>query len=191
MAVSAEQKKKDDRRKRKAAAEKEKKRLAKVPPRYGGTAAPKPYKEPSKRAKKRGQREIMSGEGINESRENIGRDLNPFDIGTFIAGRDTRNKWDVGRGGKPGQLRGGDIPLRTAESTEERARANPARGAHRGQSVGSRWDYDYKQGGNVAEAEAFFTEQTTPNFVNRNKLAAGGWVDETATPDAKIVKKKK
>ena len=51
----------------------------------------------------------------------------------------------------------------------------------------------YAPGGEIEDisSEEWFKEQTTPNFVNRNKLAAGGWVDETATPDAKIVKKKK
>ena len=169
---SAEQRKKDARRR----ARTEKSRLAKVSPKKGGTASPKPYKKPSKEAIAKGQKEIES-----TSPAQLHDD---WTITELVKGRDTRAEWDVGRGGKRGQLRGTDIPMRTADQSERESRRNPARGAHRGQSVGSRWDYDYKQGGNVSEAEAFFTEQTTPKFVNTNK-----WVPETATPDAKIVKK--
>ena len=35
------------------------------------------------------------------------------------------------------------------------------------------------------EMDKWFTEQTTPNFVNRKKLAAG-WVPETPVPDVKF-----
>ena len=61
MGVSAEQKKKRaTERKRQAAEAKEKRRLAKVPQRKGGTAAPKLYKKPSKEAIAKGQKEIES-----------------------------------------------------------------------------------------------------------------------------------
>jgi hypothetical protein len=163
MADSAEQKKKDARfrkrateRKRKAAEAKEKRRLAKVPQRKGGTAAPKLYKKPSKEAIAKGQKEIES-----TSPPQIHDD---WTIEELVTDRDTRAKWDVGRGGKRGQLRGADIPLRTAEKSERESRRNPARGAHRGQSVGSRWDYDYSHGGSVdttsPENEAYFASMT-------------------------------
>ena len=151
MADSAEQKKKDARlrkrateRKRKAAEAKEKRRLAKVPQHMGGTAAPElkpedPYidffwhrADAERRRKKQGQREIE------------GR-LTPEDVKE--KGVDTRTKWDMGKGGKRGQLRGADIPLRTADILEERARKNPARGAHRGQSVGAQGEFSH--GGSV------------------------------------------
>ena len=48
----------------------------------------------------------------------------------------------------------------------------------------------YAKGGKVdiedISSEEWFKNETTPKFVNTNK-----WVPETATPDAKIVKKKK
>ena len=147
MADSAEQKKKDARlrkrateRKRKAAEAKEKRRLAKVPQHMGGTAAPElkpedPYKDKDTRRKKRGQREIegrLTPEHVKEK------------------GVDTRAKWDMGKrggSGKRGQLRGADIPLRTADILEERARKNTAPGAHRGQSVGAQGEFSH--GGSV------------------------------------------
>ena len=151
MGASAEQKKKDARfrkrateRKRKAAEAKEKRRLAKVPQHMGGTAAPQVL---YKRRKKQGQREIegrLTPEHVKEK------------------GVDTRTKWDMGKGGKRGQLRGADIPLRTADILEERARKNPARGAHRGQSVGAQGEFSH--GGSVdttsPENEAYFASMT-------------------------------
>ena len=134
---SPEQKKKNARRRARA----KERRLAKVPQHMGGTAAPKLYKKPSKEAIAKGQKEIES-----TSPPQIHDD---WTIEELVTDRDTRAEWDVGKGGKRGQLRGADIPLRTAEKSERESRRNPARGAHRGQSVGSRWDYDYSHGGSV------------------------------------------
>ena len=169
MADSAEQKKKDARRRRAA----EKRRLAKVPQHMGGTAAPElkpedPYIDffwhPANaerlsdwigtRRKKRGQREIegrLTPEHVKEK------------------GVDTRTKWDMGKGGKRGQLRGADIPLRTADILEERARKNPARGAHRGQSVGAQGEFSH--GGSVdltsPENEAYFARMTQKVYTSK------------------------
>jgi len=169
MADSAEQKKKDARlrkrateRRRKAAEAKEKRRLAKVPQRKGGTAAPELKPDDTgidffwhradieRMLKKQGQREIegrLTPEHIKEK------------------GVDTRAKWDMGKrggSGKRGQLRGADIPLRTADTLEERARKNTARGAHRGQSVGAQGEFSH--GGSVdltsPENEAYFARMT-------------------------------
>ena len=167
MGASSEQKKKDARlrkrateRKRKAAEAKEKRRLAKVPQHMGGTAAPElkpedPYidffwhhADAERRRKKRGQRQIegrLWPESVKEK------------------GVDTRAKWDMGkRGGKRGQLRGADIPLRTGDILEKRARKNTARGAHRGQSVGAQGEFSH--GGSVdltsPENEAYFARMT-------------------------------
>ncbi len=173
MADSAEQKKKDARlrkrateRKRKAAEAKEKRRLAKVPQHMGGTAAPElkpedPYidffwhrADAERRSKKRGQREIegrLWPESVKEK------------------GVDTRAKWDMGKGGKRGQLRGADIPLRTADILEERARKNPARGAHRGQSVGAQGEFSH--GGSVdltsPENEDYFARMTQKVYTSK------------------------
>ena len=162
MGASAEQKKKDARfrkrateRKRKAAEAKEKRRLAKVPQHMGGTAAPELKPEPSYiRRKKRGQREIegrLTPEHVKEK------------------GVDTRTKWDMGKGGKRGQLRGADIPLRTADILEERARKNPARGAHRGQSVGAQGEFSH--GGSVdltsPENEDYFARMTQKVYTSK------------------------
>ena len=105
----------------------------------GGTAAPKLYKKPSKEAIAKGQKEIES-----TSPPQIHDD---WTIEELVTDRDTRAEWDVGKGGKRGQLRGADIPLRTADILEERARKNPARGAHRGQSVGAQGKFSH--GGSV------------------------------------------
>jgi hypothetical protein len=165
MADSAEQKKKDARfrkrateRKRKAAEAKEKRRLAKVPQRKGGTAAPKlyphRYRSESKEGKKFGEMLTAKGQKEIEGR------LTPEYVRS--KGVDTRVQWDVGKGGKRGQLRGADIPLRTADILEERARKNPARGAHRGQSVGAQGKFSH--GGSVdttsPENEAYFASMT-------------------------------
>ena len=160
MGVSAEQKKKRaTERKRKAAEAKEKRRLAKVPQHMGGTAAPElkpedPYKDTDTRRKKRGQREIegsLTPEHVKEK------------------GVDTRTKWDMGKGGKRGQLRGADIPLRTADILEERARKNPARGAHRGQSVGAQGEFSH--GGSVdltsPENEDYFARMTQKVYTSK------------------------
>jgi len=158
MGASAEQKKKDARfrkrateRKRKAAEAKEKRRLAKVPQHMGGTAAPQVL---YKRRKKQGQREIegrLTPEHVKEK------------------GVDTRTKWDMGKGGKRGQLRGADIPLRTADILEERARKNPARGAHRGQSVGAQGEFSH--GGSVdttsPENEDYFARMTQKVYTSK------------------------
>ena len=182
MGASSEQKKKDARlrkrateRKRKAAEAKEKRRLAKVPQHMGGTAAPElkpedPYidffwhrADAERRRKKRGQREIegrLWPESVKEK------------------GVDTRAKWDMGKsskvsgqniGGKRGQLRGADIPLRTGDILEKRARKNPARGAHRGQSVGAQGEFSH--GGSVdltsPENEAYFARMTQKVYTSK------------------------
>ncbi len=159
---SPEQKKKNARRRRAA----EKRRLAKVPQHMGGTAAPKPKPEDpyidffwhradaERRRKKRGQREIE------------GR-LTPEHVKK--KGVDTRAKWDMGKGGRPGQYRGADIPLRTADILEERARKNPARGAHRGQSVGAQGEFSH--GGSVdttsPENEDYFARMTQKVYTSK------------------------
>ena len=168
MGASAEQKKKRaTERKRQAAEAKEKRRLAKVPQRKGGTAAPKLYKKPSKEAIgktptthyqdyliAKGQKEIES-----TSPPQIHDD---WTIEELVTDRDTRAEWDVGKGGKRGQLRGADIPLRTAEKSERESRRNPARGAHRGQSVGAQGEFSH--GGSVdttsPENEDYFARMT-------------------------------
>ena len=173
MADSAEQKKKDARlrkrateRKRKAAEAKEKRRLAKVPQHMGGTAAPElkpedPYidffwhhADAERRRKKRGQREIE------------GR-LTPEHVKK--KGVDTRAKWDMGKGGKRGQLRGADIPLRTGDILEKRARKNTAPGAHRGQSVGAQGEFSH--GGSVdttsPENEDYFARMTQKVYTSK------------------------
>ena len=176
MADSAEQKKKDARlrkrateRRRKAAEAKEKRRLAKVPQRKGGTAAPELKPDDTgidffwhradieRMLKKQGQREIegrLTPEHIKEK------------------GVDTRAKWDMGKrggSGKRGQLRGADIPLRTGDILEERARKNTARGAHRGQSVGAQGEFSH--GGSVdltsPENEAYFARMTQKVYTSK------------------------
>ena len=167
MGVSAEQKKKRaTERKRKAAEAKEKRRLAKVPQHRGGTAAPKPKPEDpyidffwhradaERRRKKRGQRQIegrLTPEHIKEK------------------GVDVRAKWDVGKGGRPGQYRGADIPRRGAKELEKRARKNPARGAHRGQSVGAQGEFSH--GGSVdttsPENEDYFARMTQKVYTSK------------------------
>jgi len=167
MADSPEQRKKYVRRRRAA----EKRRLAKVPQRKGGTAAPAKKPDGSglmekirlisgsrardaRRRKKQGQKEIES-----TSPTQIHDD---WTIEELVSDRDTRAEWDVGRGGKRGQLRGADIPLRTAEKSERESRRNPARGAHRGQSVGAQGEFSH--GGSVdltsPENEAYFARMT-------------------------------
>ncbi len=155
MGVSAEQKKKDARRRARA----KERRLAKVPQRKGGTAAPElkpedPYKDTDTRRKKRGQREIegrLTPEHIKEK------------------GVDVRAKWDVGKGGRPGQYRGADIPRRGAKELERRARKNPARGAHRGQSVGAQGEFSH--GGSVdttsPENEDYFARMTQKVYTSK------------------------
>ena len=152
---SPEQKRKNARRRRAA----EKRRLAKVPQRKGGTARPKPYKKPSKEAIAKGQKDIT-----DYSAEQAGKDFDEGKItfDEYYEDRDTRAEWDVGKGGKRGQLRGADIPLRTADTLEERARKNTAPGAHRGQSVGAQGKFSH--GGSVdttsPENEAYFASMT-------------------------------
>ena len=162
MGVSAEQKKKRaTERKRKAAEAKEKRRLAKVPQHMGGTAAPKLYKKPSKEAIAKGQKEIES-----TSPPQIHDD---WTIEELVTDRDTRAEWDVGKGGKRGQLRGADIPLRTAEKSERESRRNPARGAHRGQSVGAQGEFSH--GGSVdttsPENEDYFARMTQKVYTSK------------------------
>ena len=170
MGVSAEQKKKRaTERKRKAAEAKEKRRLAKVPQHMGGTAAPELKPDDTgidffwhradieRMLKKQGQREIegrLTPEHIKEK------------------GVDTRAKWDMGKrggSGKRGQLRGADIPLRTAEKSERESRRNPARGAHRGQSVGAQGEFSH--GGSVdltsPENEAYFARMTQKVYTSK------------------------
>ena len=151
---SPEQRKKHVRRR----AREEKRRLAKVPQRKGGTAAPEPYKKPSKEAIAEGQKEVTDLE------EQALRDLDEgrMNVLDYIFDVDTRAKWDVGKGGRPGQLRGADIPRRGAKELEKRARKNPKRGAHRGQSVGAQGEFSH--GGSVdltsPENEAYFASMT-------------------------------
>ena len=158
---SPEQRKKNVRRRARA----EKRRLAKVPQHRGGTAAPKPYKKPSKEAIAEGQKEVTDLE------EQALRDLDEgkMSVLDYIFDVDTRAKWDVGKGGRPGQYRGADIPRRGAKELEKRARKNPARGAHRGQSVGAQGEFSH--GGSVdttsPENEDYFARMTQKVYTSK------------------------
>ena len=167
---SPEQRKKNVRRRARA----EKQRLAKVPQHRGGTAAPKPYKKPSKEAIAEGQKEVTDLE------EQALRDLDEekMSVLDYIFDVDTRAEWDMGKsskvsgqniGGKRGQYRGADIPRRGAKELERRARKNPARGAHRGQSVGAQGEFSH--GGSVdttsPENEDYFARMTQKVYTSK------------------------
>ena len=149
---SPEQRKKNVRRR----AREEKRRLAKVPQRTGGTAAPKLYKKPSKEAIAKGQKEVLDDQALRDFA------MDRMTTEEFISDRDIRAEWDVGKDGKRGQYRGADIPRRGAKELEKRARKNPARGAHRGQSVGAQGEFSH--GGSVdttsPENEDYFARMT-------------------------------
>ena len=167
---SPEQRKKNVRRR----AREEKRRLAKVPQRKGGTAAPKLYKEPSKEAIAKGQKEIAD---LNDQAlRDFGMDRMTAE--EFVSDRDIRAEWDMGKsskvsgqniGGKRGQYRGADIPRRGAKELEKRARKNPARGAHRGQSVGAQGEFSH--GGSVdttsPENEDYFARMTQKVYTSK------------------------
>ena len=157
MADSAEQKKKDKRvaaRKKLADEKKRKAEKAKRPQGFeGGKAAPKD-RGPS----------VYQGE-----REIHDREYNP-NYGLFGAGGTrTKRSW-AGLPGrktdvenvKGGKYRGADWPAISTYGAEQRARKNPKRGAHRGQSVGAQGEFSH--GGSVdttsPENEDYFARMT-------------------------------